>query len=389
MNNIEVSHDIIYIGTNDYDLDLFEGQYKIPNGISYNSYLIKDDKIAIMDTVDKTKKNEWLDNLDKVLNGESPDYLVVSHMEPDHAASIPDLIKKFPNIKIVGNSNTFVFLMQFFDIPELELKKIVVKEGDTLDLGRHTLKFIMAPMIHWPEVMVTYEQTEKILFTADAFGKFGTLDTIEDWECEARRYYFGIVGKYGMQVQMLLKKISKLNIRMICPLHGPILKDNLSYYLEKYNVWSSYEAEEKGIFIACASIHGNTWEVANKLKEILEDKGAEKVFIADLNRVDFSECIEDAFRYDKLVLASSTYNMNLFPPMAQFLYNLKERNYQNRSVSIIENGTWSPNAKNCMLEILSKMKNIELVEPNITIKSSLKTENIEQLKILANNILDR
>lgn len=389
MNNIEVSHDIIYIGTNDYDLDLFEGQYKIPNGISYNSYLIKDDKIAIMDTVDKTKKNEWLDNLDKVLNGESPDYLVVSHMEPDHAASIPDLIKKFPNIKIVGNSNTFVFLMQFFDIPELELKKIVVKEGDTLDLGRHTLKFIMAPMIHWPEVMVTYEQTEKILFTADAFGKFGTLDTIEDWECEARRYYFGIVGKYGMQVQMLLKKISKLNIRMICPLHGPILKDNLSYYLEKYNVWSSYEAEEKGIFIACASIHGNTWEVANKLKEILEDKGAEKVFIADLNRVDFSECIEDAFRYDKLVLASSTYNMNLFPPMAQFLYNLKERNYQNRSVSIIENGTWSPNAKNCMLEILSKMKNIELVEPNITIKSSLKTENIEQLKILATNILDR
>jgi flavorubredoxin len=342
-----------------------------------------------MDTIDRRKTDEWFENLKNALKGKEPNYLIISHMEPDHAYNIGNLVKEYPNLKIVGNSKTFEFIPNFFNIPNLEERKVEVKEGDTLNLGKHTLKFIMAPMVHWPEVMMEYEETEKILFTADAFGKFGTLDTDEEWDCEARRYYFNIVGKYGMQVQALLKKVSTLDIKMICPLHGPILKENLSYYINKYDIWSSYKPESEGIFIACASIHGNTFKVAEELKKILEEKGAPKVVLTDLAREDFAEAIEDAFRYERIVLASSTYNMGIFTPMKQLLENLKEKNYQNKKVAIIENGTWAPNAGNCMKQVLSQMKNMEIIEPNVTIRSTLKEENIEQLKLLADNILEK
>ena len=387
MKDITISNDIIYIGADDKDIDLFESQYIVPNGISYNSYLIKDEKIAIMDTIDKRKTDEWIANLDKTLDGRKPDYLVVSHMEPDHAANIKTLIDKYPNIKIVSNSKTFAFIPQFFDIPDLENRKIEVKEGDTLDLGKHKLKFIMAPMVHLPDVMMEYEETERILFAADAFGKFGALDTDEEWDCEARRYYFNIVGKYGIQVQAVLKKVANLDIKTICPLHGPILKENLEHYLKLYDTWSSYQPESEGIFIACSSIHGNTMEAAKELKNILEQKGAKKVVLSDLAREDFAECIEDAFRYGKMVLASSTYNMGIFSPMEQFLHHLKGKNYQNRKVGIIENGTWAPNAAKCMKEILEQMKDIEIIDPVVTIKSTLNNESREKLNELAEKLI--
>ena len=387
MKNITISDDIKYIGVDDKDIELFENQYAVPNGISYNSYVIIDEKIAILDTIDERKTNEWLENLDKALNGRLPDYLIISHMEPDHAYNIGTIAQKYPNMKMVGNNKTFAFLPQFFEISNLEERKIEVKDGDKLDLGKHKLHFIMAPMIHWPEVMMTYEEYEKILFSADGFGKFGTLDTEEDWDNEARRYYFNIVGKYGVQVQSLLKKVNTLDIQTICPLHGLILKDNLSYYIEKYNVWSKYEVESEGIYIACASIHGNTFKVCEHLKKILEEKGNNKVVVADLSKEDFSKAIADSFRYGKVIFAASTYNMEMFSPMRNLLLDLKEKNYQNRRVGIIENGTWAPNSAKGMKDILSTMKNIEIVEPIVTIRSTLKETDIEKLNELAEAIL--
>ena len=387
MKDIIISNDIKYIGADDKDIDLFENQYKVPNGVSYNSYVIIDEKIAIFETIDKRKTNEWLENLDKALNGRIPDYLIISHLEPDHSYNIGTVINKYQNIKLVGNNRTFAFLSQFFDIPNLEERKIEVKDGDTLDLGKHKLHFIMAPMIHWPEVMMEYEEYEKVLFSADGFGKFGTLDTDEDWDCEARRYYFNIVGKYGVQVQSLLNKVSTLDIQTICPLHGPILKENLSHYIKKYDIWSKYEVESEGIYIACASIHGNTFKACENLKKILEEKGATKVVLSDLSREDFAEAVEDSFRYGKVIFASSTYNMEIFSPMRNLLLNLKEKNYQNRKVGIIENGTWAPSSAKGMKDILSTMKNIEIVEPTITIRSTLKDTDLEKLNQLAEAIL--
>lgn len=387
MKDTTISNNIIYIGEDDKDLDLFESQYIVPNGVSYNSYVIIDEKIAIMETIDKRKTNEWFENLERALNGRTPDYLVISHLEPDHAYNIGRVIEKYPNIKLVGNCKTFKLLPQFFNIPDLEKRKIEVKEGDVLDLGAHKLHFIMAPMVHWPEVMMEYEECEKILFSADGFGKFGALDTEEDWDCEARRYYFNIVGKYGMQVQDVLKKASTLDIQTICPLHGPILKENLAHYIEKYNIWSKYETESEGVFIACASIHENTLEVCEKLKEILEEKGAEKVVLTDLSREDWAESVEDAFRYGKIVFASATYNMEMFTPMRNLLLNLQEKNYQNKRVALIENGTWAPNAAKCMKSIIETMKNIKIVQPIVTIKSTLKESDLDELNKLADEIL--
>ena len=387
MKDTFISNDIIYIGADDKDIDLFENQYKVPNGISYNSYIIKDEKIAIMDTIDKRKTKEWIDNLEKALNGKNPDYLVISHLEPDHAYNIEYLSKKYPEMKLVGNDKTFAFIPQFFNIPNLEERKVLVKEGDTLSLGKHTLKFFMAPMVHWPEVMVEYEEYEKILFTADGFGKFGSLDTDEPWDDEARRYYINIVGKYGLQVQNLLKKASTLDIKMICPLHGPILKDNLEHYINKYNIWSSYTPEEDGIFIACSSIHGNTFEACKVLKEILEKNGAKKVILSDLSRADMAESVANAFRYSKIIFAASSYNFGVFTPMKQLLMHLQERNFQNRTVGIIENGTWAPTAGKCMQDILVAMKNINIIDPLVTIRSRLNEESKLKLEELSKNIL--
>jgi len=388
MKDIIITDAIKYIGVDDKDIDLFESQYIVPNGVAYNSYIIKDEKIAIMDTVDIRKTNEWFENLEKELDGKKPDYLVISHVEPDHAGNIEHIANKYPEMKLVGNSKTFMFLKQFFtDIKNFDERKIEVKEGDTLNLGKHTLQFIMAPMVHWPEVMCSYELTEKILFSADGFGKFGSLDTDEDWTCEARRYYFNIVGKYGMQVQALLKKVATLDVKTICPLHGPILKDNLEYYINKYDIWSSYKPEDDGVFIAYSSIHGHTKDAAIKMKEILEEKGAKKVAITDLTREDWAEAIEDAFRYDKIILASSSYNMGLFPPMEQLLHHLESKNYQNRKVGIIENGTWAPSAGKCMREILGKMKDIIICENMVTIKSAMNEQNIKDMEKLAEEIL--
>jgi flavorubredoxin len=378
----KVTNAIINVGVNDYEATLFESQYMLEAGMAYNSYVILDDKVAVMDTVDSAVTEEWMKNLNDALDERSVDYVVVQHMEPDHSGSLLKLIEKFPEMKIVGNAKTFSMMGQFFDI-DIEDKKIVVTEGDTLELGSRTLTFMMAPMVHWPEVMVTYESLEKVLFSADAFGKFGTRDADEDWECEARRYYFNIVGKYGVQVQMLLKKAATLDIQIICPLHGPVLSENLEYYIDKYNTWSSYEPEDKGIFIAHASIHGNTAKAAEKLKEILEEAGAEKVAIADLCREDMHESVEDAFRYDRLVLAASSYDAEVFPPMAEFLHHLKAKNYQKRTVAIMENGSWAPTAARVMKAQLEGMKNIDIIEPVITIKSTMKPDNVEQMKELA------
>ena len=388
MKDIFISNDIIYIGADDKEIDLFENQYNVPNGISYNSYLIKDEKIAVMDTIDKRKTKEWINNLEKALNGKNPDYLVISHLEPDHAYNIEYLSKKYPEMKLVGNDKTFAFIPQFFNIPNLEERKVLVKEGDTLSLGKHTLKFFMAPMVHWPEVMVEYEEYEKILFTADGFGKFGSLDTDEPWDDEARRYYINIVGKYGLQVQNLLKKASTLDIKMICPLHGPILKDNLEHYINKYNIWSSYTPEEDGIFIACSSIHGNTFEACKVLKEILEKNGAKKVILSDLSRADMAESVTNAFRYSKIIFAASSYNFGVFTPMKQLLMHLQERNFQNRTVGIIENGTWAPTAGKCMQDILVAMKNINIIDPLVTIRSRLNEESKLKLEELSKNILE-
>ena len=388
MKDTFISNDIIYIGADDKEIDLFENQYNVPNGISYNSYLIKDEKIAVMDTIDKRKTEEWINNLEKALNGKNPDYLVISHLEPDHAYNIEYLSKKYPEMKLVGNDKTFAFIPQFFNIPNLEERKVLVKEGDTLSLGKHTLKFFMAPMVHWPEVMVEYEEYEKILFSADAFGKFGSLDTDEPWDDEARRYYINIVGKYGLQVQTLLKKASTLDIKTICPLHGPILKDNLEYYINKYDVWSSYKPEEDGIFIACSSIHGNTFEACKILKDILEKNGAKKVVLSDLSRTDMAESVANAFKYSKIIFASSSYNFGVFTPMKHLLMHLQERNFQNRTVGIIENGTWAPTAGKCMQDILVAMKNINIIDPIITIRSRLNEESKLKLEELSKNILE-
>ena len=387
MSDMTISKDIIHIGASDKDIKIFESQYVLENGMSYNSYLIKDEKNVVLDTIDEKLTDIWFKNLEKALDGEKPDYLIVSHMEPDHAYNIGELAKKYPEMKIVGNQLTFNMLANFFKEIDFSNRKFVVMEGDVLDIGKHKLQFFMAPMVHWPEVMVTYEQTEKILFSADGFGKFGALDVDEEWDCEARRYYFGIVGKYGMQVQALLKKAATLDIQMICPLHGPILKENLGYYIDKYNIWSSYQPEEEGIYIACSSIYGNTLKAAQKLAEILKEKGAKKVVLADLTKEDWAEAIEDAFRYSHLVVASSSYNAGLFPPMKRFLDHLKERNYQNRTVGIIENGSWAPSAGKCMKGTLEEMKNINIIEPMITIKSTMSDENIAQMKEIADVLL--
>ena len=387
MIDMEISKDIKWIGASDNDLTLFEGQYMLEHGMSYNSYLIKDEKNVILDTIDERVTNIWIEKLEKELNGEKPDYLIISHMEPDHAYNIGKIARKYPEMKLVGNQMTFNILQNFFSEIDLSTRKVIVTEGDVLDLGKHKLQFFMAPMVHWPEVMVTYEQTEKILFSADGFGKFGSLEHDEEWDCEARRYYFGIVGKYGVQVQALLKKAETLDIKMICPLHGPILKENLGYYLDKYNTWSKYEPEEEGIFIAVASIYGNTLDVGRELAEILKEKGAKKVVVSDLRTEDWAEAVEDAFRYSKLIVASSTYNMEIFPPMEQFLNHLSSRNYQKREVGIIENGSWAPSSGKKMKNILEKMKDLKIVEPIITIKSRLKEEDISKLENLADEIL--
>lgn len=386
MEKVHVSNSIKYIGADDKTIDLFEGQYVVPNGISYNSYIILDEKIAVMDTVDTRATQQWVENLEKALEGRKPDYLVISHMEPDHASNVQLFAEKYPDAKLVGNAKTFAFMPQFFDF-DVTGRTITVKEGDTLNLGDHTLKFFMAPMVHWPEVMVTYEEKEKVLFSADGFGKFGTLDTDEDWTCEARRYYINIVGKYGAQVQALLKKTANLDINTICPLHGPVLKENLGYYIEKYDIWSSYRAENEGIMIAYASMHGNTAKAANEFKEILEKKGAPKVAIADLSRDDMAEAVEDSFRYDRLVVACPTYDGALFPVVEDFLYHLKLKNYQNRKVALIENGTWVPMAAKKMKEYFESMKNITMCDTTVTVKSTLNDTSRQQLSVLADELL--
>lgn len=386
MKDTTITNSILYIGADDHNLDLFESQYVIPNGISYNSYVILDEKVTVMDTIDARKTEEWLANLEAALQGRTVDYLVVSHMEPDHAASIKILMDKYPEMTVVGNAKTFTMIPQFFEV-DLKGRTHVVAEGDTLNIGSHTLQFFMAPMVHWPEVMVTYEQSEKILFSADGFGKFGALDAEEDWTCEARRYYFNIVGKYGMQVQALLKKAAALDIAMICPLHGPILKENLGYYIEKYDIWSKYEAEDEGVFIAYASIHGNTAKAAKNLAEILKEKGAKRVAIADLSRDDMAEAVEDAFRHDKLVLAACTYDGGLFPCMEDFLLHLKAKNYQKRTVALMENGSWAPQAARKMREILEPMKNITILDPVVTIRSAMKADTVEKMEELAEKLI--
>ncbi|MEE1056603.1 MAG: MBL fold metallo-hydrolase [Acutalibacteraceae bacterium] len=386
MNNVVISDNIKYIGVDDKTLDLFEGQYIIPNGVSYNSYVIIDEKIAVMDTVDSRATEQWETNLEQALNGRTPDYLVISHLEPDHASNIKLFAEKYPEAKLVGNAKTFNMFPQFFDL-DVTGRTITVKEGETLNLGEHQLTFVMAPMVHWPEVMVSYESKEKVLFSADGFGKFGTLDTDEDWACEARRYYINIVGKYGAQVQALLKKATNLDIQIICPLHGPILKENLEYYINKYDIWSSYRAEDEGILIAYASMHGNTAQAAKKLKTLLKEKGVSKVAITDLARDDMAEALEDAFRYNKLVVASPTYDGNLFPVVEDFLYHLKLKNYQSRKVGFIENGSWAPMAGKKIKEYFEDMKNITLCDTNVTIKSTLNADSNEQLLNLADELL--
>ncbi len=380
-----ITNDILYIGVNDRDIDLFEGQYPVPDGIAYNSYVIMDEKIAVMDTVDKRKQEDYLTNLEHALDGRSPDYLVVSHVEPDHASSVKAFLDKYPSARLVGNVKTFQMLSQYF---ELNLDSaLTVKEGDTLCLGRHELHFLMTPMVHWPEVMFVYESADKVLFSADAFGKFGALDAEQDWDCEARRYYFNIVGKFGMPVQTVLKKAAALEIQIICPLHGPVLKENLSHYLEKYNIWSSYEPESEGVFIAYASLHGNTAQAAKKLALILEEKGCPRVTVTDLARDDMSEALEDAFRYGKIVFAASSYNGSVMPFMEDFLHHLKGKNFQKRTVALIENGSWAPSAKKTMTDILSQMNNITILDGSVTIRGALKEETIKELEALSDSLL--
>ena len=386
MNQIEITPAVRYVGVDDHTLDLFESQYVIPHGVSYNSYVILDEKIAVMDTVDRRAAEEYFRNLEAVLDGRTPDYLVVHHMEPDHAANVQKFLETYPDAKVVGNAKTFTMLSRFFDI-DVSGRAVTVKEGDTLSLGEHQLTFYLAPMVHWPEVMVSYESHEKILFSADGFGKFGALDTEEDWACEARRYYFNIVGKYGAQVQALLKKAAGLDIRIICPLHGPILKENLSYYIGLYDTWSRYEPESEGILIAYASIHGNTRQAAQALAQMLREKGAPKVSLMDLARCDMAEAVEDAFRYDRLVAACATYDGGLFPCMEDFLAHLKAKNFQKRKVALIENGTWAPMAGKWMRACFESMKEITILAPTVTIPSAVKQQQLDELEQLANVLI--
>jgi flavorubredoxin len=386
LSNVKISDAIKYIGCDDKTIDLFESQYVVPNGVSYNSYLIIDEKTAVMDTVDARATDEWFKNLEAALGDIKPSYLVVSHMEPDHASNIIKFTEKYPEAQVVLNAKALAMIPQFFDV-DIKDKAVVVSEGETLSLGSHTLQFFMAPMVHWPEVMVEYEQSEKVLFSADAFGKFGALDTDEDWACEARRYYFNIVGKYGAQAQALLKKAATLDIKTICPLHGPILSENLEYYIGKYQIWSSYEPEDDGVLVAYASIHGNTATAAKKMAEILKAKGAAKVAITDLSRDDMAEAVEDAFRYDKLILASATYDGGLFPCMESFLAHLKSKNYQKRKIGFIENGTWAPIAAKKMKEVVETFKAVEIIDPTVTIKSAMKADTVAKMEELADAIL--
>lgn len=382
-----VTEKIRYIGVDDTNIDLFESQYIVPNGISYNSYLITDEKVAIMDTVDLRKSDEWWDNLVTALEGRIPDYLVVHHMEPDHAGNMAEALRKYPALKVVASARAIQMMPQFFEGTDFEGRTIAVKEGDTLCLGSHTLQFLMAPMVHWPEVMVSYDQADKVVFSADGFGKFGVLAHDEEWACEARRYYFNICGKYGMQVQALLKKLATLDVACICPLHGPILKENLSYYIGLYDTWSKYEVETEGIFIAYASIHGGTAEAARKMAEILRQKGAPKVSVADLSRDDMAEAVEDAFRMGKLIVAAASYDADVFPPMHDFLHHLKLKAYQKRRVGIIENGSWAPTAAKVMTAMLEQMKEIEIVGPTVTIRSRMKQADLPVMEALADAML--
>ena len=383
-----ISESIKYVGVDDKDIDLFESQYVVPDGVSYNSYIIFDEKITIMDTVDARATDEWVKNIEEALDGKEPSYLVISHLEPDHAANIGLIAHKYPNMQLIGNAKTFQMLPQFFD-EDFADRHVVVKEGDEISLGSHSLTFVMAPMVHWPEVMVAYEKTEKILFSADGFGKFGALDSEDDegWACEARRYYFNIVGKYGAQVQNLLKKASALDIQTICPLHGPVLKENLGYYLDLYNTWSSYEPEDEGVLVAYASIHGNTAKAAKQIADKLKAKGVEKMEVMDLSRDDMAEAVEAAFRYDKMVLACATYDGGLFPVMEDFLNHLKSKNFQKRKAALVENGSWAPLAAKKMRESLESMKNIEICENIVSIKSTVKEENVEQMDKMIDELL--
>ena len=383
---MEITKDIKYIGVNDHKIDLFEGQYDVPNGMAYNSYVIIDEKIAVMDTVDLAFKDEWFNNLKAVLGGKKPDYLIVHHMEPDHSANIADFIKFYPEAKIVSSEKAFAIMKNFFKT-DFKENQIIVGEGDKLSLGNHELTFVTAPMVHWPEVIVSYDSADKVLFSADGFGKFGALDADEDWACEARRYYFGIVGKYGMQVQKLLSKAATLDIKMICPLHGPVLTENLGYYLELYNKWSSYTPEEEGVLIAYTSVYGNTKKAVLELEKVLNEKGATKVVVTDLARSDMAENVEDAFRYSKLVLATTTYNGEIFPFMREFIHELTERNYSNRKVAFIENGSWMPMAKKVMLKMLENSKNLEYCENSVKILSSISDDNIDEINKLADELL--
>ena len=379
-----ITNDIRYVGVNDHQVDLFEGQYVVPNGMAYNSYVILDDKVAVMDTVDQHFTQQWLDNIQAVLGDRQPDYLVVQHMEPDHSANIVEFLKRYPEACVVGNVKTFTMMGQFFpDAPKMQ--QMAVKDGATLSLGKHVLHFVFAPMVHWPEVMVTYDETDKVLFSADGFGKFGALDVAEEWDCEARRYYIGIVGKYGMQVQKLLKIAATLDISIICPLHGPVLKENLGHYIEKYDIWSSYRPEESGVMIAYASIYGHTKAAAEALAKELEARD-QKVVLADLAREDMAECVEDAFRYDRLVLASVTYNGDIFPCMHAFLHALTERSYQNRTVAFMENGTWAPAAARIMASALEKSKNLTFAQEKVTIKSAMNDETRASIRRLAEEL---
>ena len=383
--DIKITDKVKYVGVNDKTLDLFESQYIIPNGVSYNSYIIEDEKTTIMDTVDKRAIKEWLENIEKVLGDKEPEYLLVSHLEPDHSAGIEIITDKYPKMKIILSERAANMLPQFIK-KDLTEKLVIVKEGDSISLGEHKLNFIMAPMVHWPEVMFTYESTEKILFSADGFGKFGALDTDEEWACEARRYYFNIVGKYGSQVQLVLKKAEGLEIEKICPLHGPILTENLGYYINKYDIWSSYKPEDKGVLIAYNSIHGNTRKAVEELEKLLKENGEEKVVASDLSREDMAEVIEDAFRYDRMIIATPTYDAGLFPTTEKFLRHLKHKNYQNRKIGIVENGSWAPMAGKLVKEILNQMKDITIYEPIVTIKTTMNNDTIKEMEKLVKEV---
>ena len=386
MKEVTVTDSVLYVGCDDRDIDLFESQYHVPNGVTYNSYVIMDEKIAVMDTVDPRAMEEWMQNVERVLDGKEPDYLVISHLEPDHAGSIQRIAERYPAMKLVSNAKVFAMLPQFFNF-DLTGRTVTVGEGDSLELGSHTLHFVMAPMVHWPEVMVEYESSEKILFAADGFGKFGAMDAEEEWTDEARRYFINIVGKYGPQVQALLKKAATLDIAMICPLHGPVLKENLGFYIDKYLKWSSYEPEEEGVVVACASIHGNTRKAMQRFVEILREKGAKNVVFFDLARDDMAEAVASAYRYDTLVTACCTYDANLFPCMEDFLYHLKIKNFQNRKVGIVGNGSWAPMAGKQMRSYFEGMKNIRIADPMVTIRSTMTEENEEEMKALADALL--